>query len=81
MLWAEGMSKEERNVFSGELKRLTIAIPFEEKLVEGRDKEDIKQKPGEVKASLWEMVTYLKSKGYLKASGIFNEPGKGFSPM
>ena len=69
MLWAEGVSKKERDNISGELKKLSIPLPFEEKAVNEEDREEIREKLKEVKASLEKMVTYLKSKSYLKASG------------
>jgi hypothetical protein len=76
MLWAEGMSKEERVVIVSQLRKLTIALPFEEKTAEDEDKEEIRGKLSDVKASLEEMVAYLTSKGYLKASGYLHRAGE-----
>jgi len=76
MLWAEEMSKEEKGVITQELNKLTIALPFEEKAADERDKDGIKKRLREVKAFLEEMVAFLKSKGYLKASGYLERAGK-----
>ena len=69
MLWAEGVSKEERDNISGELKKLSISLPFGEKAVNEEDREEVREKLKEVKASLEKMVISLKSKGYLKVAG------------
>jgi len=70
------MSKEEKGVITQELNKLTIALPFEEKAADERDKDGIKKRLREVKAFLEEMVAFLKSKGYLKASGYLERAGK-----
>ena len=76
MLWAEGMSKEEREIIVSQLRKLTIALPFEERAAADEDREEIGEKLSKVKASLEEMVAYLKSKGYLKASGYLHRAGE-----
>jgi len=76
MLWAEGMSKEERGIIVSQLRKLTIVLPFEERAVADEDREEIGEKLSGVKASLEEMVAYLKSKGYLKASGYLHRAGE-----
>lgn len=68
MLWSEGMSKVERDAIAGELRRLTIALPFEEKAVEEKDKQGIRERLVGIKVSLDDMVDHLKAKSYLKAS-------------
>jgi hypothetical protein len=78
MLWAEGMSKEERDTITGQLKKLTIALPFEEKAVTKEDKEEIGEKLKKVKISMNELIDYLKSKGYHKASGYLERAGDKF---
>ena len=77
MLWAEGMSKDERDTIAGQLKKLTIALPFEEKAVRKEDKEEIEERLGKVKISMSEMVDRLKSKGsHIFHSKIsISEPG------
>jgi len=42
MLWADGMSKEEREIIVNQLRKLTIALPFEETIAE-EDKEGIRE--------------------------------------
>ncbi len=76
MLWAEGMSKEERAIIVSQLKKMTIALPFEERAAAHEDREEIGEKLSKVKASLEEMVAYLKSKGYLKASVYLHRAGE-----
>lgn len=76
MLWAEGMSKEERGIIVSQLRKLTITLPFEERAVADEDREEIGEKLSGVKASLEEMVAYLNSKGYLKASGYLHRAGE-----
>lgn len=76
MLWAEGMSKEEREVIVSQLRKLTIALPFEEKAVADEDKEGIRERLKGVKASLQQMVIHLRSRGYLKASGYLDRAGE-----
>jgi hypothetical protein len=75
MLWAEGMSKEEREIIVSQLRKLSIALPFEERVAE-EDKEGVREKLKGVKASLQEMVVYLRSRGYLKASGYLHRAGE-----
>jgi len=75
MLWAEGMSKEERGIIVSQLRNLTITLPFEE-IVAEKDKEGIREKLKGVKASLEEMVVHLHSRGYLKASGYLHRAGE-----
>lgn len=74
MLWADGMSKEEREVIVNQLRKLTFTLPFEEAVAEA-DREGIRQKLEGVKTSLEEMVLYLRSRGYLKASGYLKRAG------
>lgn len=75
MLWAEGMSKEERGIIVSQLRNLTITLPFEEMVAE-KDKEGIREKLKGVEASLEEMVVHLHSRGYLKASGYLHRAGE-----
>lgn len=58
MLWADGMNKEEREIIVSQLRKLTVALPFEETVAE-KDKEGIREKLKGVKASLEEMVVHL----------------------
>jgi len=76
MLWVEGMSKEERGIIVSQLRKLNIALPFEERAAADEDKEEIGARLSNVKSSLKEMVAYLKSKGYLKASGYLHRAGE-----
>jgi hypothetical protein len=75
MLWADGMSKEEREVIVNQLRKLTFALSFEEAVAE-EDKEGIREKLQGVKTSLEEMVLHLRSRGYLKASGYLKRAGE-----
>ena len=70
------MTKEERDTITQELRKLTIALPFEEKAVDETDKKGIREKLSEVKTSLQETIAYLQSKGYLKASGYLQRAGE-----
>ena len=72
-LLVEGMSKEERDSIAGMVKRLSVSFPFEEKAVGEKDKEVIKEKLREVRISLREMITYLQSRGYLKAASYLQK--------
>jgi len=76
MLWAERMSKDERNTIAGQLKKLAIALPFEEKVVMKEYKEEIGKRLNRVKISITEMVDYLKSKGYHRASGYLERASR-----
>jgi len=70
------MSKEEREIIVSQLRKLTIALPFEERAAADEDKEEIGERLSDVKAALDEMVAYLKSKGYFKASGYLHRAGE-----
>ena len=54
---------------------MAVTLPFEETVAE-KDKEGIRGKLKGVKASVKEMVVYLRSKGYLKASGYLQRAGE-----
>lgn len=75
MLWAEGMSKEEREIIVSRLRNLTVTLPLEETVAE-KDKEGIREKLKRVEASLEEMVVHLRSRGYLKAAWYLKRAGE-----
>jgi hypothetical protein len=80
VLWADGMSKEEREVIVSQLRKLTIPLLFEETIAE-EDKEGIRAKLKGVKASPEEMVLRLRCRAISRHLGISSELETGSSLM